>query len=260
MDCPSLTQQGKSSADIHMVLDAVDALAANTRYDEFFIIADDADYTPLVQRLRAADRRVTIVTAGHTASAYRAVADAVVSGDEFVRLLTPGAPNETERAPSVNKARYAAEYEPGQIVMGTVSRIKTYGAFVRLEGGIHGLVHISELAPHFVKSPRQVVAIDDEVRVKIIDIDVDRRQIALSLKQAKEEGDRTSAEADPSPYEVGAEFDKQGSSGHPEGLNPQKTRQRALGLIGAHDANASHPEAPLPSDVAIALRKRRTES
>lgn len=87
VDCPSLTQQGKSSADINLVLDAVDALAAPTRYDEFVIVSADADFTPLALRCRAADRRVTIVTASPAASAYRAVADTVVTADQLAELV-----------------------------------------------------------------------------------------------------------------------------------------------------------------------------
>lgn len=87
VDCPSLTQQGKSSADINLVLDAVDALAADTHYDEFVIVSADADFTPLALRCRAADRRVTIVTASPAASAYRAVADEVVAADDLAALL-----------------------------------------------------------------------------------------------------------------------------------------------------------------------------
>ncbi|WP_372593405.1 NYN domain-containing protein [Actinotalea sp.] len=87
VDCPSLTQQGKSSADINLVLDAVDALAAETRYDEFVILSADADFTPLVLRCRAADRRVTVVTAGPAASAYKSVADTVVTADQFTELV-----------------------------------------------------------------------------------------------------------------------------------------------------------------------------
>lgn len=89
VDCPSLTQQGKSSADINLVLDAVDALSAQTRYDEFVILSADADFTPLALRCRAADRRVTIVTAGPAASAYRAVADTVITADELAELVKP---------------------------------------------------------------------------------------------------------------------------------------------------------------------------
>lgn len=88
VDCPSLTQQGKSSADINLVLDAVDALAATTRYEEFVILSADADFTPLIQRCRAEDRRVAIVTASQAAGAYRAVADTVIDADSFVSLVT----------------------------------------------------------------------------------------------------------------------------------------------------------------------------
>lgn len=88
VDCPSLTQQGKSSADINLVLDAVDALAAPTRYDEFVIVSADADFTPLALRCRAADRRVTIITASPAAAAYRAVADTVVTADDLAELVT----------------------------------------------------------------------------------------------------------------------------------------------------------------------------
>lgn len=91
IDCPSLTQQGKSSADINLVLDAVDALGAQTRYDEFVILSADADFTPLALRFRAADRRVTIVTASPAASAYRAVADTVITADELAELVKPEA-------------------------------------------------------------------------------------------------------------------------------------------------------------------------
>ncbi len=91
VDCPSLTQQGKSSADINLVLDAVDALAAPTFYDEFVLLSADADFTPLAHRFRAADRRVTIVTASPAASAYRAVADTVVTADELAELVKPQA-------------------------------------------------------------------------------------------------------------------------------------------------------------------------
>jgi NYN domain len=87
VDCPSLTQQGKSSADINLVLDAVDALSAQTRYDEFLILSADADFTPLALRCRAADRRVTIITASPSASAYRAVADNVITADGLAELV-----------------------------------------------------------------------------------------------------------------------------------------------------------------------------
>ena len=106
VDCPSLTQQGKSSADINLVLDAVDALSADTRYDEFVILSADADFTPLALRCRAADRRVTIITAGPAASAYRAVADTVITADELAELVKHPDPALDEApAPAAEKGR-----------------------------------------------------------------------------------------------------------------------------------------------------------
>lgn len=101
VDCPSLTQQGKSSADINLVLDAVDALAAPTHYDEFLVVSADADFTPLAHRFRAADRRVTIITASPAASAYRAVADTVITADALTELVLPGAPESFEETAPV---------------------------------------------------------------------------------------------------------------------------------------------------------------
>ena len=114
VDCPSLTQQGKSSADINLVLDAVDALDGDTRYDEFVIVSADADFTPLVQRCRAADRRVTIITASPAASAYRAVADTVITADDLAELVTAGrgAAEATDAAPAPEQPAAAAEPEP----------------------------------------------------------------------------------------------------------------------------------------------------
>ncbi len=100
VDCPSLTQQGKSSADINMVLDAVDALSAPTRYDEFVILSADADFTPLALRCRAADRRVTIIAAGPAASAYRAVADTVMTADDLADIVTTPAQRDIEATPA----------------------------------------------------------------------------------------------------------------------------------------------------------------
>lgn len=96
VDCPSLTQQGKSSADINLVLDAVDALSAATHFDEFVFLSADADFTPLITRCRAADRQVTIITSGPASAAYRAVADAVIAPESFIELLTIAEPTETD--------------------------------------------------------------------------------------------------------------------------------------------------------------------
>lgn len=85
-DCPPLTGEGKTSTDIHMVLDIVDLLAQQeTRYDEFIVFSADADFTPLLRKLRRADRRTTVLAIGFPAAAYRASADLLIDQDDFVR-------------------------------------------------------------------------------------------------------------------------------------------------------------------------------
>ena len=82
--------------------------------------------------------------------------------------------------------QFARTHQIGQIVPGKVTKLVPFGAFVRVEEGIEGLVHISELAERHVEIPEQVVQVGTEIFVKIIDIDLDRRRISLSLKQANE--------------------------------------------------------------------------
>ncbi|WP_138732049.1 NYN domain-containing protein [Modestobacter excelsi] len=84
VDCPTLTQQGKNSADIHMVIDALDLLAHPTRYDEFIVLSLDADFTPLFQRLRSFDRRVIMLGSGPSAAALRNTCDYVIPDDVFI--------------------------------------------------------------------------------------------------------------------------------------------------------------------------------
>jgi predicted RNA-binding protein with RPS1 domain/anti-sigma regulatory factor (Ser/Thr protein kinase) len=97
----------------------------------------------------------------------------------------------------------------GQIVPGKVTKLVPFGAFVRVEEGIEGLVHISELAERHVEIPEQVVQVGDDVMVKVIDIDLDRRRISLSLKQANE-GLTPDMEFDPTQYGMAAEYDTEG--------------------------------------------------
>jgi small subunit ribosomal protein S1 len=98
-----------------------------------------------------------------------------------------------------------------------------FGAFVRVEEGIEGLVHISELADRHVEIPEQVVQVGDEIFVKIIDIDLDRRRISLSLKQANEgaSGEVSGEDFDPTLYGMPAAYDDQGNYLYPEGFDPE---------------------------------------
>jgi small subunit ribosomal protein S1 len=79
---------------------------------------------------------------------------------------------------------FARQNHPGDVVTGTVTKLVPFGAFVKVAEGIEGLVHISELAERHVELPEQVVSLGQEVSVKVIDVDLDRRRISLSIKQA----------------------------------------------------------------------------
>jgi small subunit ribosomal protein S1 len=78
-------------------------------------------------------------------------------------------------------------YQVGDVVAGKVTKVVTFGAFVEIHAGVEGLVHISELADHHVENPREVVSQGDEVAVRIIEIDGERRRLSLSLKRAGEQ-------------------------------------------------------------------------
>jgi small subunit ribosomal protein S1 len=83
---------------------------------------------------------------------------------------------------------FATTHEVGELVYGRVTKLVPFGAFVQVGEGIEGLVHISEMAVHHVEAPEQVVTPGEELWVKIIDIDLERRRISLSIKQAAEGG------------------------------------------------------------------------
>src|SRR4029077_6585177 len=83
---------------------------------------------------------------------------------------------------------FAGGHRVGELVYGRVTKIVPFGAFVQVGEGIEGLVHISEMAGHHVEAPEQVVTPGEELWVKIIDIDLERRRISLSIKQAAEGG------------------------------------------------------------------------
>ncbi|HZC71140.1 MAG TPA: 30S ribosomal protein S1 [Jatrophihabitans sp.] len=114
---------------------------------------------------------------------------------------------------------FARTHQIGQVVPGKVTKLVPFGAFVRVQDGIEGLVHISELAERHVEIPEQVVNVGDDLMVKVIDIDLERRRISLSLKQANE-GALTDDSFDPAQYGMEAQYDDKGNYIYPEGFDP----------------------------------------
>jgi hypothetical protein len=119
VDCPPLTGQGKTSTDIHMVMDILDTLAAYDHVGEYIVLSGDADFTPVLLRLRAHDKRTVVLPVGPAAAAYRAAADRVLAENDFVEvglglgalsdapMMADGAP------PSPGDERQAADDGPG---------------------------------------------------------------------------------------------------------------------------------------------------
>jgi predicted RNA-binding protein with RPS1 domain len=154
--------------------------------------------------------------------------------------------------------QFARTHAIQQIVPGKVTKLVPFGAFVRVDDGIEGLVHISELAERHVEIPEQVVQVGSDVMVKVIDIDLERRRISLSLKQANEGFVEGEEHFDPTLYGMAATYDTEGNYVYPDGLRPgdrrvaRGLRQAARGvgaavrrgppaLGGPHQAGADGP-------------------
>ena len=84
---------------------------------------------------------------------------------------------------------FASNHRVGELVYGRVTKLVPFGSFVQVGDGIEGLVHISEMSAHHIEAPEQVVTPGEELWVKIIDLDLSRRRISLSIKQAAEGGE-----------------------------------------------------------------------
>ena len=124
-----------------------------------------------------------------------------------------------------------ANYREGQIVPGQVTKLAPFGAFVRLEGPIEGLIHISELVDRRINHPREVVDENDVVPVKIVRIEYDRHRLGLSLRQARDKSE-----------EDGWSFNEAG--------NVLKAPQEALDRLGVAAAPSRYEETAAPAEGA----------
>ena len=139
---------------------------------------------------------------------------------------------------------------------GRVTKLVPFGAFVQVGEGIEGLVHISEMAEQHVEAPEQVVTPGEELWVKIIDIDLERRRISLSIKQAAEGGE---VAAEYREFYGEHAYDEQGNyigpefEAAPEDAGGRGRRSRGR---GSRPRRAAEAEPPRPAD---GRRTRRPE-
>ncbi len=153
--------------------------------------------------------------------------------------------------------RFARTHVPGQIVKGKVTKIVQFGVFISVEDGIEGLVHISELANRHVENPETVVKPGEEVFVKVIDVDLDRRRISLSLKQANDSVDPASEDFDPALYGMPAEYDEQGNYKYPEASTRTPTSGSPVTRSSARNGN---PSTPPPTNCGRSTRRSSPRS
>src|SRR5680860_720200 len=148
----------------------------------------------------------------------------------------------------------------GDLVTGTISNIVDFGAFVDLEG-IDGLIHISELAQHHVEEPSEILETGQEVNVKIIEIDPDRRRLSLSLKRLEpeyrihedvEEGEEEELEGE-------EELETEGDLPAEEGLQAEETEEdlpaEDEGLQAEETEEAEPVDAEGSEDLAEATKE-----
>jgi len=118
--------------------------------------------------------------------------DVVRVGDEVDAYVLRVDPETKRIALSLRRAHpdtwddIVGRYQVGQFVQGTVTKLATFGAFVRIEGSLEGLVHISELSDRKITHPKEVVSEGDVVTLKIVRIEPERHRLGLSLRLADE--------------------------------------------------------------------------
>ncbi|MGI9378364.1 MAG: NYN domain-containing protein [Methyloligellaceae bacterium] len=118
MDCPPLTAQLKNSSDIRMVMDIRDLLEHETYFDEFIILSGDADFTPILHRLRSHARRTVIFANDYTAAPYTAISNGEIRETDLIHFLMEG---NVSLKPEANNADAVAE---GQDTAPTLDQIR----------------------------------------------------------------------------------------------------------------------------------------
>jgi small subunit ribosomal protein S1 len=147
--------------------------------------------------------------------------------------------------------RIVDTYNVGDELEGKVTKVVTFGAFVEILDGVEGLVHISELAPHHVESPREIVHPGDEIRVKILEIDSERRRLSLSAKRVEDQILPVSRPGEPQ-AEPAAAVEGDGEA-VPEALAAEVAEAPPVEEVPAPEPEAAAPAAPAESAPEVAV-------
>jgi small subunit ribosomal protein S1 len=156
---------------------------------------------------------------------------------------------------------FERKYSAGEIIDGQVTKLVPFGAFVRVAAGIEGLVHISEISEQHIETPESVLSVGDEVRVKVIEVDVPRRRISLSMRQVGGAMPRPATEIEEEAADaVAAEASEAAASVSPSTAQLASTdteiAQAEVTTDGGAESGATvaapAPAATAPADVAEA--------
>jgi len=166
-------------------------------------------------------------------------------------------------------SRVASSYEVGQLVRGTVTQLANFGAFARIEDGIEGLIHVSELADERIQHPKQVVQEGQELILRIIRIDPQRRRMGLSLRRALDTpdaelaavfGDEILAERDALAQQIRQSLEAEGLTGTRQDETPEQAATAATAETAEPiDAEAVAQAAGEAQVAAFEERRRRAE-
>ncbi len=168
-------------------------------------------------------------------------------------------------------SRVAASYEVGKLVRGTVTQLANFGAFARIEDGIEGLIHVSELADERIQHPKQVVTEAQELLLRIIRIDPQRRRMGLSLRRALDTpdeelvsvfGEGILEERDTLSQKIRASLDAEGLTGQMaeprQPIDAEAGRDSSEGSDGSAPAATQEP-AVVSQVAAFEERRQRAE-
>jgi small subunit ribosomal protein S1 len=146
---------------------------------------------------------------------------------------------------------FERKYSAGEIIDGQVTKLVPFGAFVRVAAGIEGLVHISEISEQHIETPESVLSVGDEVRVKVIEVDVPRRRISLSMRQVGGAMPRPASEIEEEAAEAPATAAAGTAAGSPSSAQLASSTSGVAETEKATDVGAgSGAPASVPAEVA----------
>jgi small subunit ribosomal protein S1 len=144
---------------------------------------------------------------------------------------------------------FERKYSAGEIIDGQVTKLVPFGAFVRVAAGIEGLVHISEISEQHIETPESVLSVGDEVRVKVIEVDVPRRRISLSMRQVGGAMPRPATEIEEEAADaVAAEAGSASPSSAPLASEAPEIAPAEIAPDGGAGSGASEPA---PADASV---------